>query len=156
VEHVSDIATKYLQGVDGRTAYERLFGKRVHEEALEFGERIFWRKKRTHDMNVVLDSRWAEGLWLGRRWGAIQNRVSVGNEVLEVHAVQRRPATERWDMAALEGVKALPWCNPAPDDAEPVRILPPLGDAPAVPPRVRPEVGHKRVYIRHEDLEKWG
>jgi hypothetical protein len=38
IEHVANIASKYLQGSDGRTGYERLFGKRIHEEALEFGE----------------------------------------------------------------------------------------------------------------------
>jgi hypothetical protein len=53
VEHVADVVTKYPQGVDGRTGYERLFGKRVHEECLEFGEKIFWCKRRTDDMNVV-------------------------------------------------------------------------------------------------------
>jgi hypothetical protein len=157
IEHVADIATKYLQGVDGRTGYERLYGKKVHEECLEFGERIFWRKRRSEDMNVVLDSRWAEGLWLGRRWGAIQHRISVANEVFEVRAVQRKPLADRWDRAALEAVKAVPWLNPAPDEAQPLRVLPPLGDErPSVPERARPETGPKRVYLRHEDLERWG
>ncbi len=40
VENVADVVTKYLQGADGRTAYERLFGKKAHEEGLEFGERV--------------------------------------------------------------------------------------------------------------------
>ena len=44
VEHVADVATKYLRGVDGRTAYERLFGKQVHEECLEFGEKVLWKQ----------------------------------------------------------------------------------------------------------------
>ena len=30
VEHVADVSTKYLRGIDGRTAYEMLFGKQVH------------------------------------------------------------------------------------------------------------------------------
>ena len=37
---MADIVTKYMQGADGRTSYERLFGKQVHEEGLEFGERV--------------------------------------------------------------------------------------------------------------------
>ena len=84
VEHVADVVTKYLQASDGRTAYERLFGKRVHEESLEFGERVMWRKRRAADTRVVLDPRWAEGVWLGRRWGTISHRVAVGREVIEV------------------------------------------------------------------------
>ena len=71
VEHVADIITKYLRGNDGRTGYERLYGKQVHEEGLEFGEKIRWKKRRKHDYNIVLDPRWEEGTWLGRAWGSI-------------------------------------------------------------------------------------
>jgi hypothetical protein len=87
----------------------------------------------------------------------IYHRVSVANEVLEVQAVQRLPAAERWDRAALETVRGLLWKNPAPDETAPMQVLPPLGDTAAgSPASVRPEVGPKRVYIRHEDFEKWG
>jgi hypothetical protein len=37
-EFVGESCTKYFQGTDGKTAYERLFGKPVREESLEFGE----------------------------------------------------------------------------------------------------------------------
>ena len=37
VEYVSDILTKYMIGADGKTAYQRLFGKKTHEEELELG-----------------------------------------------------------------------------------------------------------------------
>jgi hypothetical protein len=45
VEHVSDLLTKCLQGSDGKIGYGRLFGKKVHEEGLEFGEKIMFRLK---------------------------------------------------------------------------------------------------------------
>ena len=35
--------TKYMVGLDGKTAYERLFGKKSREEHLEFGEVVLWR-----------------------------------------------------------------------------------------------------------------
>ena len=70
VEHAGDVVTKYLQGSDGRTGFERLFGKQVHEEGLEYGERLLYKKRKENDYNVVVDSRWAPGLWLGRKWGA--------------------------------------------------------------------------------------
>ena len=57
VEHASDVLSKYLVGSDGHTAFERLCGKPVREEGLEFGERVYYRKRRTKDMNVVLDGR---------------------------------------------------------------------------------------------------
>ena len=42
VECVADIATNSLRGADGRTDYESLSGKQVHEEGLEL--RVLWRK----------------------------------------------------------------------------------------------------------------
>ena len=36
VEFVGENLTKYLQGADGKTAYERLYGKKIREEHLEF------------------------------------------------------------------------------------------------------------------------
>ena len=66
VEHVADVISKYMVGVDGKTAYERLFGRAVREEGLEFGESLHWRHRPTKDMNVVLDARWSSGVWLGR------------------------------------------------------------------------------------------
>ena len=155
---MADIVTKYMQGADGRTSYERLFGKQVHEEGLEFGERVWWRRHRSNDMNVVLDARWAEGVWLGRRWGTIHHRVAVNDKVLEVRAVQRRLLAERWCRESLGNIRAVPWKNPAPllDEVPPV-VLPPLPDvetAARVP--VQPELSPSIVYIRHADLEKWG
>ena len=41
VEFVGDILTKYLQGADGETAHERLFGLKRRDEHLEFGEAVF-------------------------------------------------------------------------------------------------------------------
>ena len=52
----------YLQGADGKTAYERLFGKKIREEHLEFGEVVLWRKPRGQDYNVI---RWESGVWVG-------------------------------------------------------------------------------------------
>ena len=75
VEHVADIVAKYLGGADGRTAYERFFGKHIHEEGLEFGERVLWKKRPSKDRNVNLEARWMEGLWLGRCWGTTHHRI---------------------------------------------------------------------------------
>ena len=58
VEHVTDVISKHMVGVDGKTCYERLFGRTSREEGLEFGELLHWRHRATKDMNVVLVGRW--------------------------------------------------------------------------------------------------
>ena len=108
VPYVSDVITKYLQSADGRTAYERLYGKPVREEGLEFGEQLYWRRQKRTDMNVVLEQRWQPGTWLGRQWGSKLHKIAVGNEVIEARAIQRKPRSERWDRTALESIAATP------------------------------------------------
>ena len=45
VEHVTDLISKYAVGLDGKTGYERLFGRPVREEGLEFGETLHWKHR---------------------------------------------------------------------------------------------------------------
>ena len=55
VEAVSGIATKHIRGHDGRTGYERLFGKASREEGLELGEMVMWRRPKQVGVNVLLE-----------------------------------------------------------------------------------------------------
>ena len=91
VEAVSDFISKHLRGQDGPTAFERLYGKPAREEAFELGETVLWRKPKHTGSNVLLEGRWEEGIWLGRKWGSHIHYVSLGREVVETRAVQRRP-----------------------------------------------------------------
>ena len=43
VEHAADVLSKYQVGDDGRTAYERLKGKKSQQETVEFGEKVHFR-----------------------------------------------------------------------------------------------------------------
>ena len=58
-----------MVGKAANTAYERLCGKPIHEEALEFGEQLWWRPPRTVGCNVLMEPRWRLGAWLGPQWG---------------------------------------------------------------------------------------
>jgi len=94
VEHAGEMLSKYMVGKDGKTGYERLFGKTVKEEIIEFGEQVWYRRRKGESKD--LQSRWLPGTWLGKRWGSIDHLVFAKNEVVEARAVQRRPEAERW------------------------------------------------------------
>ena len=155
VEFIGDVVTKYFVGVDGKTSYERLFGKTCREEHLEFGEVVLWRKPRGPDYNVVADARWESGVWVGRRWGTPHHLVSFGNRVLECRAIQRVPKPDRWKRELVDAVRATRWANPAPaGEASAPAVLPGPGeDPPALPGR---DYGPKSVYIRMDDLRRFG
>ena len=127
VEHVAGIIAKYLRGTDGRTAHERLFGKQIYEEGFEFGERVLWKKRQSKDMNVLLEARWMEGLWLGRCWGIPNHSICDSDSVWEARVVQRCPEVQRWQPDLLGSMRTTPWPNQAPDAGEdPPEFLPPL------------------------------
>jgi hypothetical protein len=161
VEHVGDVISKYMMGVDGKTGYERLFGRPVREEALEFGEVLHWRHRPAKDMNVVLDPRWSSGVWLGRKWGGIIHQVFANNRVHEIRGVRRQPRALRWRKEALEAISVTPWLREPAAPGE-LRVLPPLAppaaaQGGAAEPEVRvPEYNPHRVFIRLEDLEVHG
>ncbi len=160
VEHVTDIISKYMVGVDGKTGYERLFGRPSREEGLEFGETLHWRHRATKDMNVVLDARWSSGVWLGRSWGGIVHQVYANGKVHAIRGVQRQPRDARWRKEALEAVTATPW-NRAPAAEGELIVLPPLAPPAAAqgaaPEEVRePEYNPRRVFIKLADLELHG
>jgi len=131
VEFVGDVLTKYMVGVDGKTAYERLFGKKSREEHLEFGEVVLWRKPRGQDYNVVAEARWESGVWMGRRWGTPNHLVSFGNRVVERRAIQRVPKPDRWKREMVDAVRATRWANPA---VASDTVVPAVLPGPAEPP----------------------
>ena len=107
VEFVGNVSTKHMVGLDGKTAYERLFGKKSREEHLEFGEVVLWRKPRGQDYNVVAEARWESGVWMGRRRGTPNHLVSFGNRFVECRAIQRVPKPDRWKRDMVDAVRAI-------------------------------------------------
>ena len=63
VEFASDLLTKYVVGKGGKTAHERIWGKSVREEGLEFGEQLRWRPPAGPSRGVLLERRWRQGIW---------------------------------------------------------------------------------------------
>ena len=143
--------------VGGAHGLGRLFGKDVHEEGVEFGERVLWRKHRSNDMNVVLDARWAEGVWLGHLWGTTIILLLWMTRFLKC-------VLSNVDQLSNDGVGRL-WNafdrfrgkNPLapPVNEVPLVVLPLL---PAVEPGsripVQPEVAPRRVSIHHTQISR--
>jgi len=109
VEHGAETLNRYHVGQDGRTAYERLKGKKYRGEMIEFGRKIFHR----HPGRVEggsMEPRWEEGIWLGKRVRSDEHIVAcTSGKVMKARSIAMKPLSESWDAAAVMAVKATPW-----------------------------------------------
>ena len=52
VEHAADIINRFAVGPDGKTAYERIKGKKYRGEVVEFGRMVMYRIPRKSEGGV--------------------------------------------------------------------------------------------------------
>ena len=117
VEHAADLMNKFAVGEDGRTAYERVKGKKYSGETLEFGRKVMYRipcKPEGGNMS----ERWVVGLWLGKR--SVSDEHVVGLEdgsVCVTSAVRMLPDSDSWDIELVNKLRGTPG-RPSGKDAE--------------------------------------
>jgi len=165
VEHAADLLNKFAVGEDGRTAYERIKGKKYSGEALEFGRTILYRipcKPEGGNMS----ERWVPGIWLGKR--SVSDEHVVGLEdgsVCVTSAVRMQLDSESWDIEfvnKLRGTPARPAGREPEDqgDAGGGVVIPaglPLDPGHPEPPKPkRPEGMAREFAIRRGHLTKYG
>ena len=61
---------------DGRTAYERIKGRRYTGLILEFGMSIFYLVS-VEVQGEDMEPRWRRGIWLGKRFGTEDHAIST-------------------------------------------------------------------------------
>ena len=152
VEHAADVLNKFAVGIDGRTAYERIKGKKYHGEMVEFGRRVMY-KIPCKPEGGLMTERWVLGAWLGKRALSDEHVVAVDTgEVCVSSAVRLLPDSET------------PWNPKGADQAErrevEVEVIPAglaLDPGHPVQPRPQqPEGVPREIYIRREHLSKYG
>ena len=65
VQHAGFVLTHYQVGKDGRTALERLRGKKLNVELCELGEKVFYMPLKMGNGIASADARFRTGIWLG-------------------------------------------------------------------------------------------
>ena len=61
VEYAAFLLNRHEVGQDGRTAYERLKGKRATSLGVEIGEKLMWKEKKFGKLSPM----WEEGISSG-------------------------------------------------------------------------------------------
>ena len=96
-------------GKDGKTAYERVRGKKGRVLGVEFGEKLLW-KVRPKERLEKIQPRWEYGIFVGvkRKGGEVWVATKEGG-MKAVRSVRRIPVEERWGEDCLDWVKNVPW-----------------------------------------------
>ena len=111
VEYAAFLWTRYNVSKDGKTAYERLKGKKAKDYGIEFGEGIMWKRRREGGPLGKLACMWEDGVYLGVKGSTGEIMVGDGRGVWVTRTVRRKILEERWDRRNIEMVKDVPWAR---------------------------------------------
>ena len=92
-------------GKYGRTAYEPCKGKPARHLGIEFGEAVLWRRKPSGGALGKLSVAGSNGVFLCVKGISGECIVSDSSGVYKSRTVQRRPISDRWDIASSDLVR---------------------------------------------------
>jgi len=159
VEYSAFLLNRYEVGHDGRTAYERLKGKRAKCLGLEFGETVHWRTSPTSGALGKLSSSWRQGVYLGVRGKSGEIIVADDQGVWKTRTVQRRPKDERWSASSADLVTRYPWSKEEQKEGSqggPVAVKMKEDEVDEEKKFESREPVPRNFYIRAEDLKEHG
>ena len=82
IEHSAFVWSRYHVGKDGKTAYERIKGKRCKTAGMEFGEGVLWKRRRDGGPLGKLTCMWEDGIYVGIKGSTGETMVADGKGVL--------------------------------------------------------------------------
>ena len=107
-EYAAYLLNRLEVGKDGRTAYERVKGKKATVLGVEFGEKLLCKVK-FQGAQAKIEARWEPGIFVGVRQRSGEMWVSVKGKVFAVRSVRRLPVDERWGPDCVKWVDRVPW-----------------------------------------------
>ena len=112
VQHVAWVLTTRNRNKEGRTPYEKLKGKAFHKRMVGIGE-VCLAKLSKHAVAKAevpkLAPRWVKGVFLGYHRETHEYVFHTQGKLLRTRALQRVPASTRWNKKALEEVRLTPY-----------------------------------------------
>jgi hypothetical protein len=153
VEYAADMINKRMVGTDGKTAYERLKGKKHHGEFVRFCSRVMYRVQGKVQGGIMTE-RWFEGIWLMKRFHTEEHVVAdlQSGKVVRARSIRKMP--QEITAVDLRRVIGKPWAPSGNfDEGEDVKrgVLP----AEEVLPE-RMDNAPRAVKITNQILEEFG
>ena len=162
VRHAGYVITRCRIGEDGKTAMQRLKGRKTNVPWVEFGETVMFKLPKVPNMPGDFQDRFESGIWLGCTVRSGEHLIGTAKGVHKVSSVLRKAEDRRWSAEAIKNITGSPM-EPVPgtgsskitafskkrENTEPKTVV----YAPA-PEREEPEI--RVAYIYKKDVEKHG
>ena len=108
VRHAGYLITRCKVRSDGKTAMQKMNGRRTNTPLLPCGESVLFKLPKVQDMPGDFRDRFDQGVWLGCTIRSGEHVVGTKNGVHTVSAVMRRAQDERWSAEAVQQIKGTP------------------------------------------------
>ena len=122
VRHAAHLLCLFHVGSDGRTALERLMGKRYSGDLVEFGAGIHFRHP--HDSKTSrggeMSERWSDAIWLGKRKSSDEHICALMDGTID-YTYSIRVREDKWNLEKFNCIKGVPW-NLSGAEKEPIII----------------------------------
>ena len=110
VEHSCVVYNRCTVCSDGRTPWQRAYGKAASLPLVPFGEKVLYKKlKATGDKKNSLEPRFSYGIYLGSRPKSGEHYIGIEEGVIRCRDVRRLAEDKRYDVEMLEKIKGTPW-----------------------------------------------
>ena len=162
VRHAAYVITRCRVGSDGKTALQRIKGRKVNVPWVPFGETVLFKLPKVPKMPGDFRDRFEEGVWVGCTVRTGEHLVATPDGVFKVSSIVRKAEDRRWSSERLEQLRGTP-NEPVPGSgsSKMVAYAKHRADAEATKveytPRQVDEEPEVRVnYIYKKDVEKYG
>ena len=161
VIHAATIITLCEVGKDGRVPYQRLRGRKMQPELVEFGESIFCQPLKHLDLGKA-EPRWMAGIFIGMKMNSSEKLVATEGGIIKVRSIRRRMESERWNVDEHQWINKYPWRPYADSEEDEVHIRPPQPVTPegvTEEPKLRQRDGDpipRPFKITRKDLVNYG
>ena len=108
ITHAANLINLYEVGQDGRVPYQRLRGRKLQAELLEFGECVHFQPL-DHSKLGKAELRWMDGVFLGIRLSSGEKLIGNEEGIFKVRSIRRKLESERWDLKQLDQISSFPW-----------------------------------------------
>ena len=103
--HAGRAITCYKIQRDGRTAYEKIRGKKMRTHAVPIGERVLYQLVKHGNKSEKMESKWQYGIYGGFIMQSTEVLVSGPGGLEKARDVRRTTDGKQWDKNALENMR---------------------------------------------------